>query len=270
MIGPALVTVLATAVAPAGVLLCMVLSVAGTLFFAAQRQTEPAVRPRPDGGQPAAGPRQSRARWPLRTAGRRRRRIPVPGLLTMAPLCFFLGAMFASIDLSTVDFAQRQGHKPLAGLVLGIYALGSAIGGLWYGSRAWQAPVQKRFALTLILTVAGVATFWAQPDLLSLAGGVLLAGLTISPTLIAGYGLIERQAPESRRTEAHDLAVVVDFGRRRARIGGLRPRSSTWLAHDGGTPSPPLCGAIAVSICLLGLGRLRATGDAEAAQWVDA
>ncbi len=269
VIGPALVTVLATAVAPAGVLLCMVLSVAGTLFFAAQRQTEPAVRPRPDGGQPAAGPRQSRARWPLRTAGRRRRRIPVPGLVTMAPLCFFLGAMFASIDLSTVDFAQRQGHKPLAGLVLGVYALGSGIGGLWYGSRAWQAPLQKRFALTLILTVAGVATFWAQPDLLSLAGGVLLAGLTIAPTLIAGYGLIERQAPESRRTEAmtwlsSSISVGVALGS--AACG----RVIDMAGPRWGYAFAALCGASAISICLLGLGRLRATGEAEAAQWVDA
>ena len=45
VVGPALVTVLATALPPAGVLLCMVLSVAGTLLFAAQRQTEPPIRP---------------------------------------------------------------------------------------------------------------------------------------------------------------------------------------------------------------------------------
>ena len=42
----------------------------------------------------------------------------------MAPMYLFLGAMFASIDLSTVDFAQRHGHKPLAGFILGTYALG--------------------------------------------------------------------------------------------------------------------------------------------------
>ena len=30
------------------------------------------------------------------------------------------------------------------------------------------------------------------------------------------------------------------------------------------------CGLITVTICLVGLRRLRATSDAEAAQWVDA
>ena len=140
----------------------------------------------------------------------------------MAPLYLCLGAMFASIDLSTVDFAQQQGHKPLAGFILGTYALGSAIGGLWYGSRTWRAPVQRRFALTLILTVAGVATFWAQPALITLDAGMLVAGLTISPTLIAGYSLIERQALAVAPHRGDDVAVVRDFDRRGDRVGGVR------------------------------------------------
>ena len=118
----------------------------------------------------------------------------------MAPVYLFLGAMFASIDLSTVDFAQRQGHKPLAGLILGTYALGSAIGGLWYGSRTWRVPLERRFALTLALTVAGVATFWAQPRLITLDAGMLFAGLTISPTLIA-WLRPDRAAGQQRRAE---------------------------------------------------------------------
>ena len=55
VVGPALVTILATALPPAGVLLCMVLSVTGTLLFAAQRQTEPPTRPR-DAATPVSSP----------------------------------------------------------------------------------------------------------------------------------------------------------------------------------------------------------------------
>jgi MFS family permease len=252
VVGPALVTVLATALPPAGVLLCMVLSVTGTLLFAAQRQTEPPTRPLGEIARPASGGR-----------------LPAPGLATMAPLYLCLGAMFASIDLSTVDFAQREGHKPLAGFILGTYALGSAIGGLWYGSRTWRAPVQRRFAFTLILTVAGVATFWAQPTLITLDAGMLVAGLTISPTLIAGYSLIERQARASSRTEAMTwLSSAISIGvaagsaisGRIIDVGG--PRWGYGFAAS--------CGVITVSICLVGLRRLRGTSDTEAAQFVDA
>jgi MFS family permease len=253
VVGPALVTILATALPPAGVLLCMVLSVTGTLLFAAQRQTEPPTRPSAErAGQPTS-----------------RGRLPAPGLLTMAPLYLCLGAMFASIDLSTVDFAQRQGHKPLAGLILGTYALGSAIGGLWYGSRTWGAPVQRRFALTLILTVAGVATFWAQPTLITLDAGMLVAGLTISPTLIAGYSLIERQALASRRTEAMTwLSSAISIG-----VAAGSAASGRIIDDAGprfGYGFAACCGVITVTICLVGLRRLRATSDTEAAEWANA
>jgi MFS family permease len=271
VIGPALVTVLATAVPPAGVLLCMVLSVSGTLFFAAQRQTEPPARAhsREHGASEVAAGEQMASKSDPAGRTRRAGRLPAPGLLTMAPLYLCLGAMFASIDLSTVDFAQLHGHKPLAGFVLGTYALGSGIGGLWYGSRAWRTPLARRFTLTLVLTVAGVATFWTQPSLISLDAGMLVAGLTISPTLIAGYGLIERQAPGVRRTEAmtwlsSSIAVGVATG---SSISGriidtAGPRWSYGFAA--------LVGVIAVATCLLGRRRLRASPDAEAAQWVDA
>ncbi len=287
VIGPALVTVLATAVPPAGVLLCMVLSVGGTLYFAAQRQTEPPVRLSPGRAEPDHQPGAKPAELTGCTAagsipagsipagsipaGRLRRasRLPAPGLLTMAPLYYFVGTMFASIDLSTVDFAQREGHKPLAGFILGTYALGSGIGGLWYGSRAWRAPLERRFVLTLVLTVAGVLTFWTQPSLISLDAGMLVAGLTISPTLIAGYGLIERQAPSARRTEAmtwlsSTIAVGVATG------SSICGRIVDTAGPRWGYGFAATCGVIAVAICLAGRGRLGAMPGAEAAQWGDA
>jgi predicted MFS family arabinose efflux permease len=253
VIGPALVTVLATALPPAGVLLCGVLSVTGTLLFAAQRTTEPPVRPAVEHVKTAGS-----GGW-----------LPAPGLVTMAPLYLCLGAMFASIDLSTVDFAQRHGHKPLAGFILGTYALGSAIGGLWYGSRTWRWPVERRFALTLLLTVAGVATFWAQPALVTLDAGMLVAGLTISPTLIAGYSLIERQASASRRTEAMTwLSSAISIG-----VAAGSAASGRIIDQAGprwGYGFAATCGVITVTICLAGLRRLRAAPGGEAAQWADA
>ena len=120
----------------------------------------------------------------------------------LVPAYLFLGSMFVSVDLSTVDFAARSGYKPLAGVILGCYALGSATGGLWYGSRSWRAPAWKRLAVTLSLTVAGVCTFWAMPNLLVLAIVIYLCGLTIAPTLIAGYSLLESTALPGRATEA--------------------------------------------------------------------
>jgi MFS family permease len=239
VIGPAAVTLLATEVFPAaGVGAAALLCLAGTLWFAAERRTEPQVMLVPGG-------RAAKAKGAA-----------APGLVVLAPVYLLLGAMFVSIDLSTVSFAQHFGHKPLAGFILGTYALGSATGGLWYGSRQWRAPLENRFAFTLVLTVIGEATFWAQPNLVTLTCCIYLCGLTIAPTLIAGFSLLEAQAKPGRRTEAMSwlssgigvgLAVgssVVGFI-----IDAHGPRAGYVFAAA--------CGAASAVTCLLGLRRLR-------------
>jgi MFS family permease len=197
VIGPAAATVLATQVHPAaGVGVAALCALAGSLWFAAQRSTEPSVvarhHPVPAGGTGTA------ARG--RRAGRAR--LAAPGLVVLIPAYLFVGTMFVAVDLSTVDFASRAGHKALAGFILGCYAAGSATGGLWYGSRTWRAPAWRRLAITLTLTVAGVCTFWAMPNLLVLAVVIYLCGLTIAPTLIAGYSLLASTSLPGRATEA--------------------------------------------------------------------
>jgi hypothetical protein len=171
-----------------------------------------------------------------------------------------LGAMFVSVDLSTVSFAQHFGHKPLAGFILGTYALGSATGGLWYGSRQWRAPAETRFAVTLTLTVLGVATFWAQPNLVTLTCVIYLCGLTIAPTLIAGFSLLEEQAKPGRRTEAMSwLSSGIAVGV----AGGASVVGFILDAHGPrvGYAFAAACGAASAVTCLLGLRRLRVPAE---------
>jgi MFS family permease len=244
VLGPATVTMLATEVAPpAGVAVAVVLCLAGTIWFAAQRSTEPVVIPAP---RPARSSRQ---------AGRRAR-LAAPGLVVMIPVYICLGAMFVCIDLSTVAFAQHFGHKPLAGFILGTYAFGSGSGGLFYGARHWRSSLSRRFAITLAVTVAGVASFWAQPNLVTLTCVIYLCGLTIAPTLIAGYSIVESQALPGRLTEATALlstgisvgvaagSTVVGFV-----LDSRGPRTGYVLAA--------CCGGVALLIALAGLRFLR-------------
>ena len=254
VVGPALVTLLAIDIYPAaGVGSAMALCVTGTLLFAAQRGTQPPARLR--AGQAAGGPAT-----PVTAASRAPRRAgawaAVPGLVTLVPVYWLLGAMFATIDLSTVAFAAERGHVRVAGLVLGAYALGSAVGGLWYGARHWRAPLERRFVIALGCAAAGVTTFWFQPGLATLFGVILVAGLAISPTLIAGYGLIERQSPVERRTEgmtwlSSAIAVGVATG---SPVAGhlVDTHGARWgyLFAAG-------CGLTAAAIALAGQGRLR-------------
>jgi MFS family permease len=239
--GPVLVTVLATEVYPAaGIAVAAAACIAGTLWLAAQRATEPAVQLAPVAGA------ARRAREHL---------LPARGLVTLAPVFVFIGAMLAAIDLATVAFATVHGHKPIAGLILGGYALGSAAGGLWYGSRPWRAPLRRQFGVAVCAAAAGTATFWAMPGLAELAAVMVICGLVLSPMLIIGASLIEQQAPAARLTEAMALltcAISVGTAAGSATAGQvIAAGGARW-----GYAFAAACGAAAALAWLSGLTQL--------------
>jgi MFS family permease len=245
VVGPAVVTLLATQVHPAaGVIAAAALCLAGTLWFASQRDSEPATR--------RSLVQEDSPERPRLTPATRRFSLAAPGLIVLAPVYVFLGGMFVSVDLSTVAFATSFGHKPLAGLFLACWAFGSGVGGLWYGTRNWRAPSWQRFAVTLVLTVGGVWTFGAVPNLITLAAVQFLCGMAIAPTLIAGYSLMEEQAWPGRTTEAMTwlstgIGIGVACG---ATAAGfiLDAFGARW-----GYVFAASCGSASVLLCLAGL-----------------
>jgi MFS family permease len=259
VIGPAAVTVLATQLHPtAGVTLAAASCLAGSLWFASQRATEPPVRAAGNTLenkrkiQPHDHEERTQPTLTPHTA-----HLAAPALLVMVPVFLCVGVMFVSIDLSTVAFAAASGHKALAGLILGTYALGSGTGGLWYGARTWRTPVWRRLAVTLTMTVAGVCTFWVMPSLAVLTMVIFFCGLTIAPTLIAGFSLLEATSRPGRTTEAMSwlstsISVGVAIGATAAGfiLDAHGPRFGYGFAAAAGV--------LAVVICLCGLRRLSA------------
>lgn len=238
--GPVLVTLLATEVqAASGLIVAAVTCLIGSLWLATQKSTEPPVS--------AADGRVS--------TGRRGPLLPARGLITLAPVFVFFGALLAAMDLSTVDFAASHGHKPLAGLILGGYAGGSALGGLWYGSKTWRSPLRRRFMLTVVLLAVGTATFWIMPDLGALAAVLLVSGLVLSPMLITGFTIIERQATAGRLTEA--MAWLISA----LSVGTALGSAVAGQVIDGGGARwgygfAAVCGAGALVACGAGLTQL--------------
>ena len=179
--GPVLVVALVTHFHPvAGVLVTAALDVVGVAGLTRRRQTEP----------PAT--RASRGRGSV---------LRSRGLQVLIGTHVCLGGVFAAVDLATIAFAQEHGSKPLAGLLLGLYGLGSAIAGVWYGARQWRAPHSSRLVAALIATVLGVVPLAFVPGLVWMAVAISAAGLGISATLISSYRLAEMVVPAGQRTE---------------------------------------------------------------------
>jgi MFS family permease len=183
IVGPILVTVLATAVHPlAGLTTALVSGVVGTWLFAAQRATEPPVSPH----DAASGPRPG---MPWRT------------VLPLALVCAALGTLFGAAEVATVAFAEEQGNQAYAGLLLALWALGSLVAGLVTGAVAWRGGPDRRLRwgalgmMCAMLPLGFIDSVW-------LMGLVLLAaGVAIAPTLIASISLTEQDVPAGRLTE---------------------------------------------------------------------
>ena len=81
-------------------------------------------------------------------------------------------------------------------------SVGSALGGLAYGSRGWHLPLARQFALTLALMGAGLALLvlpW-EPWLFALWS--VLAGVVMAPALIIQSMLVAKTSRPEHSTEA--------------------------------------------------------------------
>jgi MFS family permease len=190
LVGPILVTVLATSLHPlAGLGTAVAAGVLGTLALAAQRSTEP---PAHRGGI-WHGPR-----------------VPM-GWSVLGPLVLCgvtLGFLFAGVEVATVAFAEELDAKAIAGPLLGALALGSLLAGFGAGTLHWRSSNAARFRWGMLgLAVSAVPlpfveSFWMM--------GVVLfvAGFAISPTLIASVAWIEETVPPRRLTEGISIMTT--------------------------------------------------------------
>ncbi|WP_461068825.1 MFS transporter [Streptomyces pseudoechinosporeus] len=193
MLGPVLAAFLCGTFFPeAGTLVGVVLMLTGVLVFAAQRATEPPVRGRP----------RTATKSPLRAPG-------------MPPLLIgFLatGAVFGSMEVVTVAFADAQGHRSAAGVILGLQAAGSGAAGLLYGVLKPAGPAERRYPWSL----AAMAVLMSGPllaatltgSLVILAGALLVAGMATAPTMVTAMTLVQHRTPEGRLNEGMTLAVT--------------------------------------------------------------
>ncbi|WP_445282871.1 MFS transporter [Streptomyces sp. DSM 118148] len=242
MLGPVLASFLTGTFFPeAGTLTGAVLLLAGMLLFTAQRATEP---------PPAA---RSKARSPLRSPG-------IPALLA----CFVAtGMVFGSMEVVTIAYADAQGHRAAAGLVLALQAAGSCAAGLLYGALkpAGLGLPRCLLAMAVLMTLPWLAAA-TTGSLVALAGALLVAGMATAPTMVTAMTLVQSRTPAGRLNEGMSLVVT-------GLLTGIACGSATggWAAEHG----PPATGfavpaAAAALALVIGVAqrRTQAAGRAPA------
>jgi predicted MFS family arabinose efflux permease len=81
-------------------------------------------------------------------------------------------------------------------------SVGSAVGGLAYGSRSWRLPLAQQFALMLLLMGLGIAVLAAASHPLPFSVLGIIAGIVMAPALIMQSMLVAKSAPAHFSTEA--------------------------------------------------------------------
>ncbi|MXN53535.1 MFS transporter [Shinella sp. AETb1-6] len=181
--GASLSVGLAVALFPeAGMLVSTLCLALGTLAFVLQRATEPAIRTAGSGS-----PQTSAIR------------LPAVQIITLALV--FVGATFATAEVSAVAITKDLGQPNAASLVIGVYGVGSFIVGLLLGAINPSMPLQKQMmiAVTVLGLTALPLPFVGTVPLLAIA--LFISGVAISPTFITAFGLVERRVPAAMLTE---------------------------------------------------------------------
>ena len=184
ILGPVLVAIFVALASPAAaVLFAAACGCAGTLLF----QRSQALR-----------------QWRIEPRGRASLFGPLaePGFVPLLAVILCYASAFGLVEIGTTAYATEAGGPALAGVLLGIMSIGSAAGGLVYGSRSWRLPLARQFPIMLGLMGLGVAPLALLPASWAFGLWSLVAGIAMAPALIMQSMLVAGSSRPEHSTEA--------------------------------------------------------------------
>ncbi len=125
-----------------------------------------------------------------------------PRLVGLFIVTFGLTFSFGILEVGYPAFATALAMPLLAGILLGVNSLGSAVGGAIYGVLHPKASLERQFALAIGLMAVPLLLHWWVDQVIVFAVIAFFAGTLIAPALTAQTLLITRIAPNKYATEA--------------------------------------------------------------------
>lgn len=236
IVGPPISVGLSVMLFPeAGPLMAALLLAVGVTTFVLQRETEPPVHEH----------HEHHSGWLIAT----------PSVLILMILLLAMGVIVGVVDVVSVAFAQHQGQPAAASIVLSVYAIGSCLAGLAFGTLKFKAPLPRQFLFCGVATALTTLPLLLVTNIPGLAVAIFISGLFFAPTLIVSMALVERIVPPSRLTEGMTWLITgLSIG---VAIGAA---SSGWMIdHFGATSGfwvALVAGAVVMGSAVLGYRRL--------------
>ena len=205
---------------------------ASTLLFAATKASR-AWRPEPKSGDDATGA--------LRSAGVR----------TLVIALGSAGLLFGATEVAVTAAADALGGTAVAGPLLGLWGVGSLIGGIVVARSGGGARTGAGLAALLaVLAATHLALAAAAGSTIALGAVIVVAGSMIAPTCATAYAMVDAAAPAGTTTEAFAwLATAIA-------IGTSAGAAAAGAVADASGPAPTfvlagLAGAIGAAVTIL-------------------
>ena len=120
---------------------------------------------------------------------------------------------FGALETAVPAFATAAGRPGLSGVLLAVWSLGSALGGLWFGARVRARLAAAAVPLGAARRDASACCRWPPSPARGLLGALLfLGGTAIAPTLTVQSNLVGAIAPAHATTEAFTWLSTIAFG----------------------------------------------------------
>ena len=124
------------------------------------------------------------------------------GFLPLIAVILCYSCAFGLTEIGITAYASEAGSPAMAGVLLALMSVGSAVGGLAYGSRSWHVPLARQFFNMLALMGAGLVLLTLRWSPLAFALLCVIAGIVMAPALIIQSMLVAKLARAEHSTEA--------------------------------------------------------------------
>jgi MFS family permease len=215
VLGPLLTAVVATVLEPQAALVISAISVVvGTVAFTA---LPPSRAMRPDPHRPRTGILGALAS---------------PGVRTLVLTSLPAGVGIGICEVALPAFGDANGAAATAGILLALWSVGSAAGGLVYGALPNRPPLNRVHLVVTALLPIGLLPLAAAPSVPVMALLVIPAGMFIAPLLATRNELVGWVAPEGARTEAYTWPVTAFVGGIAvgSAVAGMIVEAASWRA----------------------------------------
>ncbi|MEA2493617.1 MAG: hypothetical protein QOJ29_1528 [Thermoleophilaceae bacterium] len=215
--------------AAAALVLAAVAVIVGTAWFLAELPTEIADR---------RTPKSAARHW----AGALRS----PGMQTIVISMLPVGFSFGAVEVMLPAFADAEGNRQFAGVLIALWSVGSVLGGVIYGARPRLFPLRTThlWAAALVPVGMGSLALASSPAVMALL--VVFAGFPIAPLIATRNELAGVVALPGSETEAFTwpLTALVSGVALGAAAAGALADGPGWRAAVLAAVAASLIGAL--------------------------